>query len=93
MQSDIFKAELYTNDLLSDSLKDEVDSTPVSARKASLFLDNAIKPSILINDSRKFYMLLKVMENYEDEAAVRELGKIINSMLRKESSSNETGKK
>lgn len=92
MHSDIFQAELYTKDLISVSQKNEVNSTPGTTKKATLFLDNEIMPSIDINDGEKFNILLQVMENYEDDATIRKVGKRISSMLRKESSGNETGK-
>ena len=92
MQSVSFQAELFTNGLMSVDLKNQVNSKPLSTERAALFLDKAIMPSIVISDSENFKILLKVMENSDDEATVRKVGITISSMLRKELSDNETGK-
>ena len=58
MNDVIFIAELYSRDLLSNDLKEHIESLSTSARKASYFLDHVIKPSV----TSSFDKLLNVME-------------------------------
>ena len=91
MKDDLFMAELFTHNLLPGTLKETLTSMPVSTTRASHFLDNAIMPSVSINDKTKFNVLLAVMKSYNNET-VRKLGEAISSMLNKDSSANNPGK-
>ena len=90
MKDSVFIAELYTNELLSDALKEKIESMHVSSERAALFLDTEIRRAIDVNDERNFTVLVKVMEDFDD-TAVKKIGKKISTMLRKESFSKKTG--
>ena len=90
MKDAVFIAELYTNELLSDSLKEKIESMHVSSERATLFLDTEIKRAINVDDGGNFIVLVKVMEDFDD-ATVKKIGKKISTMLRKESFSKKTG--
>jgi len=94
MNNECFMAELYRRDLLLDDLKGEIQSLPTSTKKASKFLDEVIKPSVEINDVRKFHMLLSSMKKINDVTINKLANKIRNSLdaIRYQtSSSDETG--
>ena len=75
-----FMSELYGNDLLPGDLKTKIESLPTSFERASKFLDNVIRPSVEINDSRKFHKLLSLMKEIDD-FNVRELAEKIKIKL------------
>ena len=91
LNDDLFMAELYMHDLLPGNLKATLSAIPVPTTRASHFLDNAIMPSVSINDRKKFNVLLNVMTNCNNET-VRTLGETINSMLNTDPSTDKTGK-
>ena len=80
MNDDLFIAELYTNGLLPDDLKSEINTLPTSAKRAIKFLDQVIKPAIDNNGSRIFYTLLTVMEHSDNHVVIK-LAEHILSML------------
>ena len=91
MNDDLFMAELYTCNLLSGNLKQTLSAIPVATTRAIHFLDNAIMPSVSINDKTKFDVLLNVMKDCNNET-VKKLGETISCMLHKDSSADKTGK-
>ena len=91
MNDDLFMAELYIHNLLPGNLKATLSTISVPTTRASHFLDNAIMPSVSINDTTKFDVLLNVMKDYNDET-MRKLGENISYVLNKDSSTNKTGK-
>ena len=91
MNDDLFMAELYIHDLLPGNLKATLSAIPVSTTRASHFLDNAIMPSVSINDRTKFDVLLNVMKDCNNET-VRNLGETISCMLNKDSFTDKAGK-
>ena len=80
MNDVFFMSELYGNDLLPGDLKTKIESLPTSFERASKFLDNVIRPSVEINDSRKFHKLLSLMKEIDD-FNVRELAEKIKIKL------------
>ena len=66
MNDECFMSDLYGNSLLPGDLKADIESLPTSTKRATKFLDNAIKPSIENNDSRKLHILLKLMKENDD---------------------------
>ena len=90
MKDFVFIAELYTNGLLSDTLKEEIESIRKSPERAALFLDREIKSTFDVGDDENFTVLVKVMEDF-DNIAVKKIGKTISTMLRKESFSSKAG--
>ena len=76
MKDAIFVADLFTNALLPDDVKDRVESCATSAEKASYFLDHVIKPSVTSGVSSNFDKFLKVMEDSK-YLTVNELAKQI----------------
>ena len=96
MNNVCFMSELYGNDLLPGELKTKIELLPTSVERASKFLDNVIKPSVEVNDSRKFHILLELMKEIDD-FNVRELAEKINIKLERTMKcmalcDNETGK-
>jgi len=98
MNDEYFMAELYGKDLLPGDLKADIESLPTSAKRASKFLDEVIKPSVEVNDDRKFHMLLSSMKQIDD-VTIKELADkvrtslgTIRCVLNQTSSSDETGK-
>ena len=67
MKDAIFVAELFSNGLLPDDLKDRVESQSTSAERASYFLDHGIKPSVTSGVGSNFDKLLKVMEDSKNQ--------------------------
>ena len=72
MSDECFMSDLYGNSLLPGDLKADIESLPTSTKRATKFLDNAIKPSVENNDSRKLHILLKVMKE-NDDSSIKEL--------------------
>ena len=64
MDDPTFTEQLYSQNTLSSSTKSQLDSKHTKAEKATYFLDNAIKPALLIKDDTSFQVLLASMENY-----------------------------
>ena len=99
MNDEYFIAELYAKKLLPGNLKADIESLPISARRASKFLDDVIKPSVENNDCRKFHTLLRVMKE-NDNDSIRELAdklryllnETIRSVLNQKSSNDNTSK-
>ena len=84
----LFRAKLFTNDLLPGDHKGHVESLATKSDKASRFLDHVIKPSVTSDDGSNFDKLLNVMED-SDHQGVRELAKLIRTSLRKRSNSDD----
>ena len=80
MNDECFMSDLYGEDLLPGDLKADVESLPTSTKRASKFLDNAIKPSVEINDSRKLHILVKLMKENDDNS-IKELADKIRMSL------------
>ena len=78
MNDECFMSDLYGEDLLPGDLKADVESLPT--KRASKFLDNVIKPSVEINDSRKLHILLKLMKE-NDNTSIKELADKIRMSL------------
>ena len=88
MNDAIFVAELYSCDLLSIDLRDQLKLPHrTSADKATLFLNNVIEPSVISGVGSGFDKLLTVMEDYEHEN-VKQLAKLIRASLRSTNSDN-----
>ena len=83
----IFMAELYSCDLLSDDLKEHIESLTTKGRKATCFLDDVIKPSVISDIGSSFDKLLNVMEDSEYQS-VKELAEQIRTSVRKRSNSD-----
>ena len=83
MDNAVFIAELFSNDLLPGDLKNEMNLPHrTSAKKAVLFLDSVIEPSVTSDDGSSFDKLLNVMEDSEYQH-VKELAKKIAIQLKK----------
>ena len=80
MNDATFTAALVPYDLLPGDLKDQLEARNTSKDKATHFLDNAIKPSIIIGDDNSFTNLLSVMAG-GDFPGVRNLAKQIKDSL------------
>ena len=65
MDDTLFRAELFTNDLLPGDHKEHVESLATKFDKAAYFLDHVIKPSVTSDDGSSFDKLLNVMEDSE----------------------------
>ena len=61
MNDATFRATLVPHGLLPGDLKQQVEEQKTSRDKAAHFLDNAIKPSVMIGDDNAFTKLLIVM--------------------------------
>ena len=79
MDDPIFIAELFAHDLLPGDHYDQVESLGTRAKKATHFLHNVIRPSI-ITDVGRFSKLLDIMEDSE-YCNVKELAQQIRSKL------------
>ena len=83
-----FVAKLYSHDLLSRELKNQLnlsDKTP--AVKATIFLDSVIEPSVISDIGSSFDKLLNVMEDSEYQG-VKELVEQIRTSVRKRSNND-----
>ena len=80
MNDATFIAELVPHGLLPGDLRDQLEAQKTSKDKATHFLDNAIKPSIIIGDENSFTKLLSVMVG-GDFPGVRNLAKRIKDSL------------
>ena len=80
MNDATFIAELVPHGLLPGDLKHQLEAQNTSKDKATHFLDNAIKPSIIIGDDNTFTKLLSVMVD-SDFQGVRNLAKQIKDSL------------
>ena len=88
MNDATFVAKLYSCDLLSCKLKNELNLLQkTSAVKATIFLDNVIEPSVTIDGGSSFDTLLNVMEDSEC-LGVKELANQIRAIMRKRSNSD-----
>ena len=88
MDDTLFRAKLFTNDLLPGDHKERVESLATKSDKAAYFLDHVIKPSVTSDDhGSSFDKLLNVMED-SDHQGVKELAKQIRTSLRKRSNSD-----
>ena len=82
MNDDVFVSALCFFGLLSDDLRDQLQSEHrTSADKAILFLDSVIESSVTSGIGNAFSKLLIVMEGCDDES-VKELAKLIGTKLR-----------
>ena len=96
MNDDYFIAQLYAKNLLTGSLKADVESLP-TANRASKFLDDVIKPSVENNDCTKFHTLLWLMRENDDSTIKslankirKSLNETIRSILNQASSDDKT---
>ena len=90
MDDAVFIADLFSNGLLPDDLKNQLKLLHrTSANKATFFLDSVIEPSLTSDGGSSFDKLLNVMENSEYEH-VKELAKQIRTSLQ-ETSDNDKG--
>ena len=80
MNDDYFIAELYAKRLLPNSIKVDIESLPNSAKRASKFLDDVIKPSLEKNDCTKFHTLLSLLRRNND-STIKALADKIRSSL------------
>ena len=99
MNDDYFIAQLYAKNLLPNNIKADIESLPNSAKRATRFLDDVIKPSVEKNDCTKFHTLLWLMRENDDSTikALAEnirssLNETIRSILNKKSSDDKTSK-
>ena len=76
MNDATFTAALVPYGLLPGDLKDQLEARKTPKDKATHFLDNAIKPSIIIGDDNSFTNLLNVMAG-GDFPGVKNLAKRI----------------
>ena len=60
-----FVEALSEHGLLPEITKAAVQSVPIEVDKALLFLNDVIKPGIMVGNDKNFNMLLVVMENSE----------------------------
>ena len=79
MNDDYFIAELYAKNLLTGSLKADIESLPTGNR-ASKLLDVAIKPSVEKNECTKLYTLLWIVKQNGDSTTKALADKIRNSL-------------
>lgn len=86
MNDEFFLADLYAENLLPGSLKDDLKLLPISQR-ATKFLDEVIKPSIEINDCTKFQTLLRLMMKNED-ITIKNLATRVRNLLNEEMDTN-----
>ena len=96
MNDDNFIAELYAKNLLTSSFKAYIESLP-TARRATRFLDDVIKPSVEKNECTKLYTLLWLIKKNGDittKALANKIRKSLNetirSILNKASSDDKT---
>ena len=85
MDDDYFIAELYAKKLLPNNIKADVESLPNSAKRATRFLDDVIKPSVEKNDCTKFHTLLWLMRENDDstiKAVANKTRKSLNETIR-----------
>ena len=88
MNDATFVAKLYSHDLLSRELKNELNLLQkTSAVKATIFLDSVIEPSVTSDGDKSFDKLLNVMEDSEC-LSVKELANQIRVSMRKRSNSD-----
>ena len=88
MDDAVFIAKLYTNGLLPGDLKNEINlPNRTSAKKAALFLDSVIKPSVTSDGGSSFDKLLNVMEDSK-YLHVKNLAKQIRTNLQETSDNN-----
>ena len=81
MSNATFIAILYSNDLISRELKNQLNLPHrTSAEKATLFLDSVIEPSVTVSGNC-FDELLNVMED-NDHQGMKELARQIRTSLR-----------
>ena len=99
MDDDYFIAELYAKKLLPNNIKAHIESLPNSAKRATRFLDDVIKPSVEKNECTKLYTLLWLMKKNGDSTikAVanktrKSLNETIRSILNQASSDDKTSK-
>ena len=84
MDDDYFIAQLYAQNLLTGSLKADIESLSTTNR-ASKLLDDVIKPSVENNDCTKFHTLLRLMKKTDDstiKALANKIRKSLNETIR-----------
>jgi len=80
MDDVMFRAKLFSHDLLPGDLKQQVESKKTSAEKAMYFLDNKIKSDVTISVSTSFDELLQIMASWESDS-LKKLAKEIKTTL------------
>ena len=99
MDDDYFIAELYAKQLLPNNIKADIESLLNSAKRATRFLDDVIKPYVEKNDCRSFHTLLWLMKENGDSTTKalankirKSLNETIRSILNQASSDDKTSK-
>jgi len=67
MNDPTFLANLYSQGLLSDDMKNKIEDMDTETAKASYFLDHAIKPRLTMTDENVFEKLIALIKDYECE--------------------------
>ena len=67
MNNPTFLANLYSQGLLSDDMKNKIEDMDTETAKASYFLDHAIKPRLTLTDENLFEKLITLIEDSECE--------------------------
>ena len=75
-----FINELLKHGLLTGELKIKLESLSMHNKRASCFLDNAIKPGLAVGNSKCFVSLLAVMKRNKQDN-IKELAKEIENEL------------
>ena len=75
-----FLDELFKHDLLPGDVKIKLESLTVHYKRSSYFLDNVIKPLVVVGDRKGFDNLLTIMKNCKYDN-VKDLAKKIDEEL------------
>jgi len=67
MDDDQFLGVLYGEELLPGNIKEEIMSLSTRQSKAAKFLDEVIKSSFSVADSKRFDDLVELMASYDDD--------------------------
>ena len=62
MNDALFTAKLTSKSLLPEDVGNRIDSLAAKADKAKYFLQNVIKPSLVVNDKRDFNTFILIMK-------------------------------
>ena len=75
-----FIKDLIKHNLLTTSFKAKLEEWSINSERASYFLDNVIKPGLVIGDKTCFVNLLTVINNCKDDK-VKEFAKQLKSQF------------
>ena len=78
MNDALFTAKLTGKSLLPENVGSHIDSLPTGADKAKHFLQNVIKPSLAVNDTRDLNNFISIMK----ESNYRPLNTIAAKMIK-----------